>query len=219
MTTCKARDPDPPPVPRACAGDDLTPVPCAFQLGDLQTTWVTTSVSLSWKYNCVVLKGGVDHQPWTLPRLLLLCSRSCPTLGAIPKLHGNTSASGSRLPTLQSRSSLGRDRQSLRVQLCPQPRFCDTIQETSSVVHSAPRLVFAGRKFESVRWLHSKRSACSRVYRNAHFKTESRGRKFSLRFLWPQSTRFRIVIFNGFIHTSEFAFTVGVQCFHSSASR
>lgn len=151
MTTCKARDMDPPPVPRACAGDDLTPVPCAFQLGDLQTTWVTTSVSHSRKYNCVVVKGGVDHQPWTLPRLLLLCSRSCPTLGAIPKLHGNTSASGSRLPTLQSRSSLGRDWQSLRVQLCPQPHFCDTIQETSSVVHSAPRLVFAGRKFESVR--------------------------------------------------------------------
>lgn len=72
MTTCKACDPDPPPVPRACAGGDLTPVPCAFQLGDLQTTWVTTSVSYSRKYNCVVVKGGVDHQPWTLPRLLLL---------------------------------------------------------------------------------------------------------------------------------------------------
>lgn len=115
LTTCKARDPDPPPVPRACAGDDLTPVPCAFQLGDLQTTWVTTSVSHSRKYNCVVVKGGVDHELWTLPRLLLLCSRSCPTLGAIPILHGNTSASGSRLPTLQSRSSFGRDWQSLRV--------------------------------------------------------------------------------------------------------
>lgn len=86
MTTCKACDPDPPPVPRACAGGDLTPVPCAFQLGDLQTTWVTTSVSYSRKYNCVVVKGGVDHQPWTLPRLLLLLLGFMPHTRCYPKI-------------------------------------------------------------------------------------------------------------------------------------
>lgn len=49
------------------------------------------------------------------------CPRSCPTLGAIPKLHPDASASGSRLPTLsESLQLFGRDWESLGAKLCPQ---------------------------------------------------------------------------------------------------
>lgn len=98
MTTCKACDPDPQPVPRACAGGDLTPVPCAFQLGNLQTTWVTTSVSYSRKYNCVVVKGGVDHQPWTLPRLLLLLLGFMPHTRCDPQIAREHSSKWQQAP-------------------------------------------------------------------------------------------------------------------------
>lgn len=48
----------PPASPRAGAAGDLTPLPYALQLGDLQTTAVVNSVSYSRKCNCVVVKGG-----------------------------------------------------------------------------------------------------------------------------------------------------------------
>lgn len=98
-----------------------------------------------------------DHQPWTLPpppllRLLLLLPTFMPHTRCHPQIAPGRISKWQQAPhplrvAPAFPPGLGK---SWSKTLSPSTRVCDTTQETFSVVHSARRLVFAGRKFESV---------------------------------------------------------------------